>query len=155
MAERDPRFIDDEQAWLAVEPAFHAVEQVEEDRDDNPVPHGHQLLDLEGLEGVERERIGLAVEERPERALHRVGLNRLPQLLGLQGGPEVREGLRGLGLARDGQRTLDLVAQLGRQRDVLELDEGRDPLGRPRLVGVGLMLPSGQKARLPSAPPMS
>ena len=53
----------------AVEPAFHAVKQIQEDRDDDPVAHGHQLLDLKGLEPLEGERVRLAVEERPERAL--------------------------------------------------------------------------------------
>ena len=81
VVEREPAFIDDEEAWPPIEPAFDAMEEIGE--------HGRrgagadQALGLEGLDvgvaetfglGVEQPAIGTAKAERSEGALQSAGL---------------------------------------------------------------------------------
>src|SRR5208283_65742 len=82
VVEGEPAFIDDQQGWPSVEPAFDAMKEIGE--------HGgrgaraDEALGFESLDARFAEALGLGVEKAAERAAEAIGLQGALQRLRLQ-----------------------------------------------------------------------
>ena len=72
MPEHDPGLIEQQVCRLPAQRALETAEQVEQDRDQVPLAHRHQILDLEDQEVPLRQAVMFGVEQPAERAFQRV-----------------------------------------------------------------------------------
>ena len=68
MAEHHPCLIQQQIGWLTRERALEPVEQVEQNRDQIPLAHGHQVLDFEDEEPCIGDAVCFRIEQPAKRA---------------------------------------------------------------------------------------
>ena len=137
MPEHQPGLVQKDRGRLAVQRPLDAAEQVEQRRQGVLLAERHQFLDLEHGEVGEREAVFLGIEQVAHRAVDRVLPDRLADRLVLDRHRELGERACAA-VVHAGDGLGDLVA-LGRRRlDLVERQQGVDPLHRPGPVAAGL-----------------